>query len=269
MCGAAGCNITRSATVSGRQCHHQLLAYQQQSCSQQYLEGDYSINGGTSWVPMQRITTGGVLSIPPGGCNPCTISAGAATLTVRFRETTRWAAAYAQVDNVNIAFNDSVGSSAQRTANLTGATSAPSPASLMLPRTPRDRYCGGRSRAAAAGPSLPWLPSPAALECFASHNLTSYISGDNHSDFVSRADQRCEDKTFSVDNVTLAYNVSWQALIRLIWWSLPFCLRSYSANNSQHHSTLLWTTPWRDRHHNQHRFDDVHSVPIATQRKRH
>ncbi|MFI5294154.1 MAG: C25 family cysteine peptidase [Thermodesulfovibrionales bacterium] len=212
-CGAAGCNIQRSAPFSGGNVTISFVLTQNGLAVNEFLEGDYSLNGGTTWVGMQRITTGNALSTPPGGCgNPCTIStAGATSLTVRFQETTRWATNthHAQVDNVNIAFNDSIGSAAQRTANLTGATSATlnfTYASANLAGT--DTVVVQASNAA-AGPFTTLATFTAGTPNVAPpYNLTTYISANTTIRFLVTGGINAPTKTFSVDNVTLAYNTS-------------------------------------------------------------
>lgn len=125
--GAAGRALTRTAPVSGGTVTISFtLSDNGIDGTDETLVAEYDLGLGAGFQLIQSINGNGTLT----GTNPLTIStAGATSITLRFRTTDSgngtWEAGdNAGVDAVNIAFNNAVGAAAQRTVNLSGATSA-------------------------------------------------------------------------------------------------------------------------------------------------
>ncbi|MFA6053974.1 MAG: SdrD B-like domain-containing protein [Thermodesulfovibrionales bacterium] len=203
--GAAGRTITRTATVSGNSATISFTLSDQGIDNGEGIVAEYDLGLGAGFQTIQTITNNTLT-----GTNPLTLSTtGATSITLRFRSFGTYTVNdNAGVDAVNISFNNSVGTAIQRTANLTGASSA----LLNFSYAPAGLAAGDtlvvEASNSAAGPFTTLSTFTAGTPNVAPpYNLKPYISANTTIRYRITGGFNAAGKTFSVDNVDITYYV--------------------------------------------------------------
>jgi len=200
--GAAGRSIQRTAPVSGTDVTISFTLSDQGIDAGEGVIAEFSLNGGSSWTEMQRITNNTLT-----GTNPYTTStAGATSIIIRFRTFGTWSDGddNAGVDTVNIAYL-AAGSQIVRTANLSGANSATltfdfNRANLETTDTMAVEVNGG------SGWNTLATYNSATTVGAKTFDLSSYISSAMQIRFRVTNQLNATNEYFSFDNVQITFN---------------------------------------------------------------
>jgi uncharacterized repeat protein (TIGR01451 family) len=207
--GSTGRSIARTVAVSGGSATISFTLSDAGIDANEGVIAEYQLDANAP-VEIQRITNAAL-----SGTNPLTIStAGATTLTIRFRSFDTGNGTFegpdnAGVDAVLVSFADAIGTAAVRTANLTGAI-----APLLSFSTASAALEAGdtlvvEAATSAAGPftvlatytgGTPSVSGP--------YDLTPYISATTAVRFRVTGGYNVTDETFSIDDVDIAYGAS-------------------------------------------------------------
>lgn len=209
--GAAGRDLTRTAPVSGGSVTISFtLSDEGIDGTDETLVAEYDLGLGGGFQLIQSINGNGATT----GTNPLTIStAGATTITLRFRTTDSGNGTWetgdnAGVDAVNITYNNAVGAAAQRTVNLTGTTSP----SLSFTTATSGNLEGTETLVVEASSSpagtftvLATATDDGAFTPAGPYDLTSYASATTTIRFRVTGDYNATNEWRSVDDVNVAY----------------------------------------------------------------
>ncbi len=206
--GTTGRSISRTAAVSGGSVTISFTLSDNGIDPGEGVVAEYDLGAG--WVEMARIDNG-----TQTGTNPLTIStAGATSITLRFTSFDTGNATFegtdnAGVDAVLITYNDAVGSSVQRSANLTGAISPVLSFSTATANLEASDTLVVEASSSAAGPFTVLATYAAGTPDVAPpYDLTSFVSASTTIRFRVAGNFDVNDETFSIDNVDINYGVS-------------------------------------------------------------
>ena len=218
--GAVGRAVTRTAAVTGNSVSVNFALSDQGIDAGEGVIAEYDIDGDAfGFREIQRITNGALsfASSPVCAALPCTLNTtGATSITLRFRDFDTGNGTYeggdfAGVDTVSIAVNDAVGSKIQRTADLTGASSA----SLNFTYASANLDAGAdilvvEASSSPAGPFTTLATFNAGVPNVAPpYNIAPYISATTTIRFRITGGFNATNETLSIDNVDITYSGSW------------------------------------------------------------
>lgn len=206
--GTTGRSISRTAAVSGGSV---TLAFTLSDNGADANEGvivEYDLGAG--FLEVGRITNGTIVT---GAPNPLTFStAGATQITLRFTSFdtgngTFEASDNTGVDAVSITYNDAIGTSAQRTVDLTGAISPSLSFTTAVANLEASDTVVVEASASAAGPFTTLATYAAGTPSLGGpYDLTPYISATTTIRYRITGGYQVNNETFSIDNVNIAWS---------------------------------------------------------------
>lgn len=215
--GAVGRSVTRTAAVTGDSVSVNFSLFDRGIGTGEGVIAEYDIDGDAFGFREIRRITNGALSFafsPVCAALPCTLNTtGATYITLRFRDFdtvngTYEAGDFAGVDTVNITVNNAVGSRIQRTADLSGASSA----SLNFTYASANLDAGTdilvvEASSSPAGPFTTLATFNAGVPNVAPpYNIAAYISATTTIRFRITGGFNATNETLSIDNVDITFS---------------------------------------------------------------
>lgn len=203
--GPVGSSITRTAAVSGGSITISFQLSDQGIDAGEGVIGEYNLGAG--WVEIQRITNNTLT-----GTNPLTIStAGATSITLRFTSFDTVNGVFeagdnGAVDNVTITYNDAVGTSVQRTVDLSGAIGPALTFTTASANLEANDTLVVEASSSPAGPFTTLATYTGNTTTgLQPYDLTPYISATTTIRYRVSGNYNATNESFSIDNVDVAF----------------------------------------------------------------